>query len=85
MTNALFNYIFLISTTGFVVLLIFSIMSFANNESLQIEKGKNTNSGVMLLVNSLIYLAIAIFIKYKQNLARKRDGYMYITLYNFPN
>ena len=85
MSNALFNYIFLISTTGFVVLLIFSIMSFANNESLQIEKGKNTNSGVMLLVNSLIYLAIAIFSKYKQNLALKRDGYMYITLYNFPN
>lgn len=82
MSNALFNYIFLISTTGFVVLLIFSIMSFANNESLQIEKGKNTNSGVMLLVNSLIYLGIAIFIKYKQNLAHKRDGYMYITLYN---
>ena len=85
MSNALFNYIFLISTTGFVVLLIFSIMSFANNESLQIEKGKNTNSGVMLLDNSLIYLAIAIFIKYKLNLSRKRDGYMYIKLYNFPN
>ena len=78
MSNALFNYIFIISTSGFFVLFIFSMMSFANSESLQIEKGKKNNSGVMLLVNSIIYLIIAIFVKFKQNQTNQRNGYVYI-------
>ncbi len=78
MSNALFNYIFIVSTSGFIVLFIFSMMSFANSESLQIEKGKKNNSGVMLLVNSIIYLLIAIFVKIKQNKANQRNGYVYI-------
>lgn len=78
MSNALFGYIFIISTSGFFVLFIFSMMSFANSESLQIEEGKKNNSGVMLLVNSIIYLIIAIFVKFKQFKTNQRNGYVYL-------
>jgi hypothetical protein len=48
------NYILFIGIAGFFVLLILSIMAFANVESLKIKQGKHIQSGVMLLVISIV-------------------------------
>ena len=61
----LYYYIYLLSLGGFFILFYFSILSFKNNEALEIKPGKNKNSGVMCLINSLIYLAIALYVNYK--------------------
>ena len=66
MPEGFFNYFFLISFSGYIYLLFLSILSFTNNESLKIASNKHTNSGVMLLVNSFVYGAIALFLKVNQ-------------------
>ena len=77
MSIYLYYYIYLVSLGGFFILFFFSILSFRNNESLEIKSGKHNNSGVMCLIDSLIYLAIAIFINYKYRKELKgRDGYV---------
>ena len=77
MSIYLYYYIYLISLGGFFILFFFSILSFRNNEFLEIKDGKNKNSGTMLLIDSLIYLAIALYINYKHRKELKeRDGYM---------
>ena len=65
MSKPLLIYIFLISIFGFILLLILSILAFVDVESLEIEENRNKKSGTMLIVNSFIYLVIAIisFIK----------------------
>lgn len=60
MSKGLLIYIFLISGFGFILLLILSILAFLDVESLEIEENRNKNSGIMLLVNSIVYLIIAI-------------------------
>ena len=77
MSIYLYYYIYLISLGGFFILFFFSIFSFRNNEFLEIKDGKNKNSGTMLLIDSLIYLAIALYINYKHRKELKeKDGYM---------
>ena len=77
MSIYLYYYIYLISLGGFFILFFFSILSFRNNEFLEIKDGKNKNSGTMLLIDSLIYLAIAFYINYKHRKELKeKDGYM---------
>jgi hypothetical protein len=77
MSIYLYYYIYLISLGGFFILFFFSILSFRNNEFLEIKDGKNKNSGTMLLIDSLIYLAIALYINYKHRKELKeKDGYM---------
>ena len=77
MSIYLYYYIYLISLGGFFILFFFSILSFRNNEALEIKLGKNKNSGIMCLINSLIYLAIALYINYKHRKELKeKDGYM---------
>ena len=72
-----YYYLFLISLGGFFILLFFSIMSFRNNEALEIKTNKNKNSGWMCLIDSIIYLIIAIFINYKHKKElNERDGYI---------
>ena len=61
----LYNYIYLISIGGFFILFFFSILSFRNYEVLEIKEGKNNNSGIICLIDSLVYLTIAIYMKYK--------------------
>ena len=62
MGTLLYNYCLYISLAGFFVLLIFSIMSFTNVEALQITKGKNKNSGIILLICSIVILQIFLFL-----------------------
>jgi hypothetical protein len=77
MSIYLYYYIYLISLGGFFILFFFSILSFRNNEFLEIKDGKNKNSGTMLLIDSLIYLAIALYVNYKHRKELKeKDGYM---------
>jgi hypothetical protein len=77
MSIYLYYYIYLISLGGFFILFFFSILSFRNNEFLEIKNGKNKNSGIMLLIDSLIYLAIALYVNYKHRKElREKDGYM---------
>jgi len=77
MSIYLYYYIYLISLGGFFILFFFSILSYRNNEFLEIKEGKNKNSGTMLLIDSLIYLAIALYVNYKHRKELKeRDGYM---------
>ena len=77
MSIYLYYYIYLISLGGFFILFFFSILSFRNNEFLEIKDGKNKNSGIMLLIDSLIYLSIALYVNYKHRKELKeRDGYM---------
>ena len=67
MAGICFNYLFLISTGSAIILFIFSIMAFFNIEGLKIKSGKYIISGIMLLINSLFYTAIAVFLKIKMN------------------
>ena len=77
MSIYLYYYIYLVSLGGFFILFFISILSFRNNEALEIKSGKHINSGVMCLIDSLIYLAIAIYIYYRhQKELKERDGYM---------
>ena len=71
MNSIIYNYIIILSLSGFGFLLILSFMAFGNFESLKIKNGKNKNSGIMLLVDSLIYLLIAFFVFYKYKKKKK--------------
>ena len=67
MAGLCFNYLFSISIGSAIILFIFSIMAFLNIEGLKIKSGKYIISGIMLLINSLFYTAIAVFLKIKMN------------------
>lgn len=77
MSIYLYYYIYLVSLGGFFILFFFSILSFKNNEALEIKENRHNNSGTMCLIDSFIYLGIAIFIyfKHKRELEEK-DGYV---------
>ena len=77
MSIYLYYYIYLLSLGGFFIFIFFSILSFRNHEALEIKVGKNKNSGIMCLIDGLIYLAIALYINYRHRKALKdNDGYM---------
>ena len=76
MSVVLYLYLFILGCSGFAVLLVLSIMAFCNNEAFEISENKHVSSGVMLMVNSVVYLAIAIGIKAKYVKDKKREGYM---------
>ena len=76
MSNCCYTYFILISLSGFLYLLILSIFAFLDAESLKIKNKKHNNSGIMLIINSLIYLGIAFFLLFKQKKQKRRGGYM---------
>ena len=73
MSETCLTYLFTIALSGFIYLLILSFYAFSNTESLKIKKKKHINSGIMLLINSIIYLAIAIYLNYKIRKAKKNN------------
>ena len=75
MSDTCLNYLFIIALSGFIYLLILSFFAFSDSESLKIKKKKHINSGVMLLINSFIYLGIAIYLNYKKRKAKKTTNY----------
>jgi hypothetical protein len=77
MSIYLYYYIYLISLGGFFILFFFSILSFRNNESLEIKKDKHKNSGIICLIDSFIYLAIALYVNFRHRKELKeKNGYM---------
>ena len=76
MSNFCYTYIMLIAISGFFYLLMLSIYAFSKSECLGIKKKKENNSGIMLIINSFIYLSIAFFLLYKQKKQKRREIYM---------
>lgn len=81
MSNFLINYFFILSVAGFIVLFILSVLSFVNVEALKIENDKHLNSGIILLITSIVYLAIALWIYFSKMRKTQEDinreqGYM---------
>lgn len=62
MSITLYYYIFILCSSGFGYLLIFSILSFTNSEFLKIAKDRHITSGIILLIDSIIFLLFAIFL-----------------------
>ena len=75
MSETCLNYLFIIALSGFIYLLILSFFAFSNSESLKIKKNKHKNSGIMLLINSLIYLLIEVYLNYKKRKIKKTTNY----------
>ena len=48
------NYLMIISCSGGIILLIFSIMAFCNVENFEIPKKKNVQSGLILMIGSIV-------------------------------
>jgi hypothetical protein len=48
------RYIFLVSSAGFAILTIFSILAFSNIEALKIQKDRNLQSGGVLLITAIV-------------------------------
>lgn len=65
------EYLFFISAGSSIILLLLSIMAFINLEGMKIQEGKNYTSGIMLLINCILYFLIALYIKIK--ISRNND------------
>ena len=50
----LMNYLLIISISGFIVLLILSIMAFSNVENFHIKKGEKIKAGIILIIGSFV-------------------------------
>lgn len=77
-----FYYLYIISIGGFVVLLVFAILSFANSEGMNIKVNRNIHSGVLLLMNSVMYLGCAILLTWYQRKNNRKRKLLYIN-YSF--
>jgi len=48
------NYLLIISYSGFIILFIFSLFAFTNQEFYEIKKNKHKKSGTILLLSSIV-------------------------------
>lgn len=48
------SYLMVVSFAGGIILLIFMIMAFCNVENFEIPKKKNVQSGLMLMIGSIV-------------------------------
>lgn len=48
-------YLMIISLSGGIILLIFMIMAFCNVENFKIKKGKSRQSGIIIMIASIVY------------------------------
>ena len=48
------NYLLIISISGFIVLLILSIMAFSNAEHFHIKEGEKIRAGIILIIGSFV-------------------------------
>jgi hypothetical protein len=49
------NYLLIVSYSGFIILFIFSLFAFTNQEFYDIKKNKYKKAGAMLLISSFVY------------------------------
>ena len=83
------EYLFFISIGSSLILLLFSIFAFIDLEGMKIAKGKHITSGMILLVNSVIYFIIALLVNRKissnnENNGEKRDQFKSGNLLEMP-
>ena len=48
------NYLLIVSYSGFIILFIFSLFAFTNQEFYDIKKNKHKKAGAMLLISSFV-------------------------------
>jgi len=48
------NYLLIVSYSGFIILFIFSLFAFTNQEFYQIKKNKSKKAGAILLISSFV-------------------------------
>ncbi len=75
---------------GAAILFIFSLMAFINVKGLDIKEGKNIRGGMILLINTAIYGAIAYMlnlriqrIKYEEEKNRNLDNFLELPSLNY--
>ena len=83
------EYLFFISIGSSLILLLFSIFAFIDLEGMKIAEGKHITSGMILLVNSVIYFIIALLVNRKissnnENNGEKRDQFKSGNLLEMP-
>ena len=83
------EYLFFISIGSSLILLLVSIIAFIDLEGMKIAEGKHITSGMILLVNSVIYFIIALLVNRKissnnENNGEKRDQFKSGNLLEMP-
>ena len=75
---------------GAAILSIFALMAFINVKGLHIEEGKNIRGGMILLINTAIYGAIAYMlnlrlqrIKYEEEKNKSLDNFLELPSLNY--
>ena len=75
---------------GAAILFIFALMSFLNVKGLHIEEGKNIRGGMILLINTIIYGALAYAlnkrlqrIKYEEEKNKSLDNFLELPSLNY--
>ena len=75
---------------GAAILFIFTLMAFINVKGLDIKEGKNIRGGMILLINTAIYGAIAYMlnlriqrIKYEEEKNRNLDNFLELPSLNY--
>ena len=75
---------------GAFILFIFSLMAFLNVKGLHIEEGKNVRGGMILLINTAIYGALAYIlnmrlqrIKYEEEKNKSLDNFLELPSLNY--
>ena len=90
MKKIIFTSLYIIFGAGAVILSIFSLLAFINVKSLHIKEGKNFRGGMILLINTLIYGALAYFmnvkiqkINYEEEQKRNLDNFLELPTLNY--
>ena len=75
---------------GAAILFIFALMAFMNVKGLDIQEGKNIRGGMILLINTVIYGAIAYIlnlriqrIKYEEEKSKSLDNFLELPSLNY--
>ena len=75
---------------GAAILCIFTFMAFINVKGLHIEEGKNIRGGMILLINTAIYGALAYMlnlrlqrIKYEEEKNKRLDNFLELPSLNY--
>ena len=75
---------------GAAILFIFTFMAFINVKGLHIEEGKNIRGGMILLINTAIYGALAYMlnlrlqrIKYEEEKNKSLDNFLELPSLNY--
>ena len=90
MEKELYIFLFIAFGGGTAILFIFSLMAFLNVKGLHIEEGKNIRGGMILLINTIIYGALAyVFnmriqrIKYEEEKNKSLDNFLELPSLNY--